>query len=87
MLLSFSWEDECNHKLTKCLDRRLEGAGRSELAFCLQIVTERAVQLLATQKPLKRPDWWEGTFVLFWMLATSVEGDRTDACSKADSSR
>ena len=52
VLLSFSWEDECNHKLTKCLDRRLEGAGRRpELAFCLQIVTERGIQLLATQKP------------------------------------
>ena len=24
----------------------------------------------ATQKPIKRPGWWEGKLVLFWMLAT-----------------
>ena len=34
-------------------------------------VTESRVQLLAAQKPIKRPGWWKGKFVLFWMPATS----------------
>ena len=31
---------------------------------------QNGVQLLATQKPIKRPGWWEAKLVLFWMLAT-----------------
>ena len=37
-------------------------------------VTKSGVQLLATQKPIKRPGWWKGKFALFWMLATMGEG-------------
>ena len=32
------------------------------------------VQLLAAQKPINRPGWWEGKFALFQMLTTQGEG-------------
>ena len=30
--------------------------------------------LLTTQKPIKRPCWWKGTFALFWMLVCVLGG-------------
>ena len=38
------------------------------------VVTVSGVQLLTTQKPVKRPAWWKGKFALFWMLATRRKG-------------
>ena len=43
------------------------------------------VQLLTTQKPIKRPDWLKGKFALFWMPATRGNS-RDDLCPKAYSS-
>ena len=35
-------------------------------------VTKSGVQFLTAQKTIKRPGWWKGKFVLFWMPATGV---------------
>ena len=43
------------------------------------IVTERyawGVQLLTDQKPISRPGWWKGKFVLLQMPTTGGEGGR-----------
>ena len=42
------------------------------------------VWLLATEKPMKRPGWWEGKFAAFWMLATGW-GSRKDSYPKTNS--
>ena len=47
-------------------------------------VTESGVQLLTTQKPIKRPDWLKGKFALFWMPETR-EYSRADPCPRANS--
>ena len=42
-------------------------------------VTKRyawGIQLLATQKPISRPDWWKGKLALFQMPAIGGEGGR-----------
>ena len=36
--------------------------------------TENGIRLLATQKPTKRPGWWERKLALFWIPATGVGG-------------
>ena len=38
------------------------------------LVTESGVHLVVTQKPIKRPGWWKGKFVLLWMPATWGSG-------------
>ena len=45
-------------------------------------VTETGVQLLATQKPVKRLNWWKGKLALFWMPATQGRG-RVDTYPEA----
>ena len=32
-----------------------------------KVIPKSRVWLLTTQKPIKRPGWWKGTFTLFWM--------------------
>ena len=39
-------------------------------------VTKNTGQLLATQKPIKRSNWWTGKLAFFWMLATGRVGGR-----------
>ena len=36
--------------------------------------TENGIRLLATQKPTKRPGWWERKLALFWIPATGAGG-------------
>ena len=47
-----------------------------------KVVTETGVQLLATQKPVKRLNWWKGKLALFWMPATQGRG-RVDTYPEA----
>ena len=44
------------------------------------IVTESGVRLLTTQKPVKRPGWWNGKFALFWMPAAVGVTRRLSKC-------
>ena len=37
-------------------------------------VIKSEVQLLTSQKSLKRPGWWKGKYALFWMLTTRGQG-------------
>ena len=36
--------------------------------------TKNGIRLLATQKPTKRPGWWERKLALFWIPATGAGG-------------
>ena len=36
--------------------------------------TENGIRLLGTQKPTKRPGWWERKLALFWIPATGAGG-------------
>ena len=63
---------------------RLIGDGGDSAVPLVQVVAEREVWLLTSQKSVKRPDGWKGKFALFWMLTARVEGGRWGACPKAD---
>ena len=41
------------------------------------LLTESGVWSFATQKPIKRPGWWNGKFTLFWMPAMKCRGRQT----------
>ena len=55
--------------------------------MCEGSVTKNGVWLLAAQKPIKRPGWWKGKFVLFQCWQLGREEGRADFCPKSPSPR
>ena len=63
--------------------RATEGGGsyRAGMDVC-QDVIQSGVQLLTTQKPIKRPGWWKRKCASFWMPAMGCGGGEGRRLSK-----
>ena len=76
------WPTETWDSLPLLLSKQSMKEGLGEIEMCslklggirLLPMLLKGIQLLAAQKPINRPGWWEGKFALFQMLTTQGEG-------------
>ena len=55
-----------------------KGSNKQQLCYLQANVAQSGVWLLTAQKSKKRPGWWKGKVVLFWMLATGGGGEHEE---------